>query len=145
MTPETLFALAGSWMAIGWLALVLAPLAPRVADWTATIVVPAVFAVAYTGIILAFWAGREGGYEDLASVMRLFDNPWLALAGWLHFLAFDLFVGAWEVRTARRVGMPHWLVLPCLPVTLLFGPAGYLMFLTLRAAHATARAPKVPA
>jgi len=31
-------------------------------------------------------------------VAQLFENRWLLLAGWVHYLAFDLFIGAWETR-----------------------------------------------
>jgi hypothetical protein len=68
-------------------------------------------------------------------VAALFENRWLLLAGWVHYLAFDLLVGAWEARTARREGIPHLLLLPCLLTTFLFGPAGYLMFQALRASR----------
>ena len=67
--------------------------------------------------------------------MALFTSPEIALAGWVHYLAFDLLVGAWEVRTARREAIPHLLVLPCLVLTFLFGPAGFLLFLGIRAAR----------
>ena len=59
-----------------------------------------------------------------------------ALAGWTHYLAFDLFIGAWEVRTARAERIPFLAVVPCLALTFLFGPAGYLAFSALRAARA---------
>ena len=63
----------------------------------------------------------------------LFANPWLLLAGWIHYLAFDLFVGSWEVRDARERGIPHLLVVPCLVMTFLFGPAGWLLYALVRA------------
>ena len=44
-----------------------------------------------------------GGYDSLAAVQRLFAVPELLLAGWLHYLAFDLFVGVW---IAKRAGAP---------------------------------------
>jgi len=47
-----------------------------------------------------------------------------------------LFVGAWEVRTARNERIWFVLVAPCLLLTFLFGPAGYLAFACLRAARA---------
>jgi hypothetical protein len=68
----------------------------------------------------------------LSSVAMLFSNPWLLLAGWTHYLAFDLFIGSWEVRDARDRGLPHLLVVPCLALTFLFGPAGWLLYLTMR-------------
>ncbi|MBC2835712.1 ABA4-like family protein [Paragemmobacter straminiformis] len=132
MTPDSLFALSGPLALLGWIALLAAPLAPRIADTVAGLVVPLVFAVAYAGLVLAFWAGTAGGFGSLAEVAALFSDPWLLLAGWLHYLAFDLFVGAWEVRRARAEGIPHWQVVPCLLLTFLFGPAGFLCFGALR-------------
>jgi hypothetical protein len=55
------------------------------------------------------------------------------LAGWIHYLAFDLFTGAWEARDARRLRISRWLVAPCLLLTFLFGPLGLGLYLLLRA------------
>jgi hypothetical protein len=68
--------------------------------------------------------------------MRLFTQPGIALAGWIHYLAFDLFVGAWEVRDASRHGVPHRVVVPCLVLTFLLGPSGLLAYLALRGVRA---------
>ena len=78
-------------------------------------------------------SGADGGSGSLAEVSRLFENPYLLLAGWVHYLAFDLFIGAWEVRDARRLGIPHLLVVPCLGLTFILGPVGLLLYLGLRA------------
>ena len=134
MPPETLFDIAGPVTLVGWLALVAFPLAPRAADAVATMIVPLLLSVAYSALILAFWSGAPGGYGTLPDVMRLFTDPHVALAGWLHYLAFDLFVGAWAVRTARTEGIAHLLVLPHLALIFLFGPAGFLTFAAMRAA-----------
>jgi hypothetical protein len=131
MNATQLFDLTGPLALLGWLALVLSPLAPRAAQWVA-IAVPLVFSTLYTGLILAYWAGAEGGFTALADVQLLFTHPHIALAGWVHYLAFDLFLGAWAVRTARAEGIPHWAVIPCLALTFLFGPAGLLAFAILR-------------
>jgi hypothetical protein len=121
---------------LGWLSLVLAPFAPRLTDAIATLVIPALLSVGYAGLILVHWSDTPGGFDSLANVMLLFTNPAVALAGWVHYLAFDLFVGAWITRTARAERIPHLLILPCLMLTLLFGPAGFLAFIGLRAAFA---------
>jgi hypothetical protein len=142
MTPDTLFQLANPLALAGWIVLALSPLAPRAADRIAGLAIPAVLSVAYAGLILAFWSGAAGGFGSLPEVMALFTMPEIALAGWIHYLAFDLLIGAWEVRTARREGIPHVLVLPCLGLTFLFGPAGFLLFLALRAARRLATRPK---
>lgn len=133
MTPDALFQIANPLGLTGWLALALAPLAPRAATLYAGLAVPAALSVGYTALVLAFWSGAEGGFGSLAAVMRLFDAPGVALAGWVHYLAFDLVVGASITRTARAERIPHLLLLPCLGLTFLFGPVGFLLFLALRA------------
>ncbi len=131
MPPDQLFQLANPLVLLGWLALALSPLAPRAAQVIA-VTVPLILSIAYTGLVLAFWSQAPGGFSSLAEVQALFTDPQIALAGWVHYLAFDLFVGAWIVRTARAEGIAHALVLPCLALTFLFGPAGFLAFAIIR-------------
>jgi hypothetical protein len=128
MNPDTLFQVANPLALAGWLALAFSPLAPRLAQRVAGLFVPLVLSAGYTTLVLAFWASSEGGFDSLANVARLFESRWLLLAGWVHYLAFDLLIGAWMVRVAGREGLSHLLVLPCLAATFLFGPAGFLMF-----------------
>jgi len=135
MHPDALFQLSGPVAIAGWLALALAPLAPKLSQIAAGLIIPILLSLGYTALILANWSGAEGGFGSLPDVMLLFTNPAIALAGWLHYLAFDLFIGAWEVRAARRAAIPHLLVLPCLVLTFLFGPIGLLAFLGLRLVH----------
>jgi len=131
--PATLFNLANPLALLGWACLALSPLFPAWADRVAALLIPMVLAIAYTALVLVYWSGAEGGFSSLASVMALFTNPHIVLAGWLHYLAFDLFVGAWITRTARAEGIPHLFTLPCLALTFLFGPVGFLTFSALRA------------
>lgn len=131
MTPDQLFQLANPLALLGWAALAAAPLAPRLAQMVA-LAVPLLLSLLYSGLILAHWATARGGFATLAEVQLLFTQGPVALAGWVHYLAFDLFVGAWAVRTARDEGVAHILVLPCLALTFLFGPAGLLAFAILR-------------
>ena len=135
MSPDLIFQIANPLAMMGWAALALAPLAPRVAQAVA-IAIPLALSVIYAGLVLAFWSSAPGGFGSLGEVQALFAQPQIALAGWLHYLAFDLFLGAWAVRTARADGIAHVLVLPCLVLTFLFGPAGFLAFATLRVALA---------
>lgn len=135
MDAHTLFEMSGPVALFGWLALVLSPLHRIGAQWVAGILIPAFLGLAYGALILTNWAEAPGGFGSLDDVMLLFTVPGVALAGWLHYLAFDLFVGAWEVRTAQREGISHWLVLPCLLLTFLFGPIGFVLFLGVRLAH----------
>jgi hypothetical protein len=137
MSANQLFSLLNVAAMIGWLLLAVSPWWPRLID-VAGRVFPALFACVYIAVIAANWNGSEGGFSSLPDVAALFANPWLLLAGWTHYLAFDLVVGAWEVRDSRDRAMSHVLVLPCLLLTFLFGPAGLLLYLGLRSAVARA-------
>ena len=141
MPPEDMFNLANTLALAGWAVLVLALWGPRWLMQAGGFVLPAFLGCLYAGLVLAFFAGAEGGFSSLDAVGRLLSGREMLLAGWLHFLAFDLFVGAWQVRTARRDALPRLLVVPCLALTVLFGPAGLLAFLALRAAIRATRAP----
>jgi len=61
-----------------------------------------------------------------------FGNPYVLTAGWIHYLAFDLFIGCWELRDSQRHGIAHWLVVPCLVLTFALGPVGLGLYLVLR-------------
>jgi ABA4-like protein len=132
MTPEKIFSVAGMVAFVGWVALALFPNRRWVAVLSG-LVLPATLAALYVVLVLLSWGGSEGGFSSLADVARLFENRWLLLAGWVHYLAFDLFVGSWVARDAGQRGVRHVLVVPCLALTFLFGPAGWLSYLGLRA------------
>lgn len=137
MTPDQIFTIANPLAALTWLVLIVVP---RRATLIAGLVVPALFAVLYAGLIAANWGGAEGGFSTLADVAALFGNRWMLLAGWVHYLCFDLLVGAWEVQDARTRGIPHLLVVPCLVLTFLFGPIGWLLYKVLAAVHSRSKA-----
>ncbi|MEM1389206.1 MAG: ABA4-like family protein [Pseudomonadota bacterium] len=132
MTIETLFQIANSSVLLGWVALIFYPLNPLWAD-RAAVAVAVAHAALYTVLVALVFGRAEGGYTSLSLVMQLFDAEGVALAGWIHFLCFDLLVGIWITREARRNGLPHWLALICLLPCFLFGPAGFLLFVALRA------------
>ncbi len=136
MTPDLIFTLGTATAAAGWIVLLASRWIPRWAEWSAGVVIPSLLAIAYAGLVLAFWSGAEGGFDSLDNVARLFQTREILLAGWLHYLAFDLFVGAWEVRTARAERIPLVFVAPCLALTFYLGPIGFLAFQVLRALRA---------
>jgi hypothetical protein len=131
---ETAFSIANAVALLGWLGLAVLP-GRRAADVLASLVIPVLLAIAYAGLVAAFFAGAEGSFSSLAGVRQLFASDALLLAGWLHYLAFDLFVGGWEARTARAEGIPHIVLVPILAVTLFFGPIGFLTFVVVRQAR----------
>ncbi|MFM9942068.1 MAG: ABA4-like family protein [Hyphomicrobiaceae bacterium] len=136
MTPEGLFGIANLVAIAGWILLAAGIIARSgvLRDMIAGLAIPAVLAVGYTALIAVHWSSAKGGFSSLAGVTALFQSPWILLAGWVHYLAFDLFVGAWIARDAETRGLPRLLLLPVLPAVFLFGPAGFLLWLGLRTA-----------
>jgi hypothetical protein len=133
MSPESAFGLANT-VALGtWILLILF----QRRRWAVDLVVIAVvslLAVAYSVLIAARFAGSSGGFSTLADVATLFSDRWLLLAGWIHYLAFDLLVGRWEATDAASRGLRAWAVAPCMALTFLFGPLGWLSYALLRTA-----------
>jgi chromate transport protein ChrA len=136
MTPSQVFSIVNAIAVVAWILLAALPRQRWVAGVATAFVVPAFFAVAYIAIIVTQFGRSSGGFSSLPAVAALFSNPWLLLAGWIHYLAFDLFVESWEVRDARDRGIPHLAVVPCLALTFLFGPAGWLLYVAVRFAFA---------
>ncbi len=136
MRPDLFFS-AGSGLAmLAWLALVTSLFAPRIRPavwWVTAIVIPALLAIAYIGLLASGWgASPGGGFGSIGAVRALFANDAALTAGWLHYLAFDLFVGTWIAREGLAANIFPILLVPCLLLTLLFGPAGLLLFIVLR-------------
>lgn len=132
LSPEQVFAVANGVALASWVTLAVFPKRAWAGELLAGRVVPMMLAVLYAGIIAAMFPGAEGGFSSLDAVASLFRQPWLLLAGWVHYLAFDLLIGTWEARDAREHRVPHLLLLPCLAMTFLFGPAGWLLYLLAR-------------
>jgi ABA4-like protein len=132
VTPEQVFSIANLIATAAWLALVILPGRRWVTGIITSTVVPLLFAIVYVGIVVTTFGRTPGGFSTLEAVATLFSNPWALLAGWIHYLAFDLLIGTWEVRDGREHGVPHLLVVPCLVLTFLFGPAGWLLYRAVR-------------
>ncbi len=131
MNPETIFSIVNTTALLGWITLAVAPgwIWTRRIVWTA---IPMLLSAAYLILVVSFFGQAEGGFGSLADVMQLFTNKNAALAGWIHYLAFDLFVGSWEVKDAQERGVSHWFVVPCLFLTFLLGPIGFLAYHAVR-------------
>ena len=132
MSPQQVFSIANSVALVSWIMLAILPRRPWVTKAVTTKLVPGLFAILYTAIAVSLFWRSPGGFSTLSNVGVLFSNPWLLLAGWVHYLAFDLLTGTWEVEDARERGIPHLLVIPCLFLTFMFGPAGWLLYRVLR-------------
>ena len=120
----------------GWLLLIFAPKW----RWTDRIIhsglYPAILGLSYVAfMICALLFGTNDAPVDFSTIegiAAIFTHPFGVLTAWVHYLVFDLFVGMWEARDARRRGMSHWALIPCLLLTFMAGPAGLLLYFALR-------------
>ncbi len=74
----------------------------------------------------------SGSFWSFKGVVSLFKTPRIVLAGWVHYLAFDLMAGLYIVMDAANLGIAHWMLVPCLLLTLLVGPVGVLAYFVLK-------------
>ena len=133
MTAAETFSFVNLVVIPAWLMLIFLPRS----SWTrivAAYAVPAALGIIYLTLLLMNKPPQGAGFGSIVQVERLFSSQWLLLAGWVHYLAFDLFIGAWEVRDASRLNIPHLLVVPCLILTFLVGPVGLLLYFIVRIA-----------
>jgi len=140
MRPEAAFQVAQLLPLPIWFFWILLPRS-RPARYVARVDWPwMVLAVAYVGCFAAALAagGKLGpdSFKSLAGVMRLFDTPWGALTGWVHYLCFDTFVARWMVNQTPEGG---YRLSPILFATMMFGPIGLLAFFAARRWLASAR------
>lgn len=130
---DTLFSAANALTVVGWAALLLAPQRREANWWLAGLAVPGLLSALYAVLLATHAPGAEGGFSSLDAVAALFRNDGVLLAGWVHYLAFDLFIGAWLCRRAATEGISPWIARLCIPPTFLVGPVGLLLFLAVRA------------
>ena len=83
-------------------------------------------------ILIAIRISGGMDFGSLSSVMALFTEENAVLAGWVHYLAFDLLVGMWMLDQNKKLGIHQLLMAPCLFGAFMFGPVGFLLFMILR-------------
>jgi hypothetical protein len=132
MSAETLFRICNLVALAGWVLLAVFPRKRWSAPLVTGVVIPALLSLFYLFLVGTHFGKAQGDFQSLAGVATLFADPFVLLAGWVHYLAFDLFVGSFEVRDAQRVGLSHFVVLPCLFFTFMLGPIGFLLYLVVR-------------
>ncbi len=127
MTPELLFSYVGPAAMAGWALLILGP---RRFAWFNAIplwIIPAGLSAVYAALIFSRFSGMGGGFDSLENVAILLSDRWALLAGWVHYLAFDLFVGAVMAARMDRAGVGRLVQTPILLSTFMLGPLGFLI------------------
>jgi hypothetical protein len=136
--PHFAFKTAGLIAMLGWLALLASLFVAAVRPWAwvaARWAIPGLIGLAYIALFASSWGNTPGGgFGSVAEVRALFANDHALAAGWLHYLAFDLFVGSWIAELGLKARVPALLLVPCLLLTFLLGPTGLVLFIALRLA-----------
>ena len=84
----------------------------------------------YSYFIIVSGGLAEADFSSLEGILVLFQNatPESAAAGWLHYLAFDFWVGCWMLKNSQEKGIKHlWMILPMLS-TFMLGPVGIMVY-----------------
>lgn len=134
MTPSEVFSIASKLAIFMWVLMVFLP------KWSITRffidykIIPIILSIVYViYIIQAMQIGGMMDFGSLKSVMALFTEQNVVLAGWVHYLAFDLLIGMWILNQNQTVKIHHLLIIPCLLATFMFGPIGFLLFTIMSA------------
>lgn len=139
--PDELFGLACAAVLPGWAILIFAPRRWAVLNAVPQLMLPGALSLLYGALVLTHFAGAGGGYGSLAEVRALLSDEWMLLAGWVHYLAFDLAIGAWAAARMDRAGVDRLVQGAILPVIFLFGPLGFVLALLTEAGLRPVRFP----
>jgi Domain of unknown function (DUF4281) len=133
MSPEKVFKVVNAVAILPWLLMMIIPQSEITKKIINSHVFPLALAVVYTYYIGYSLLNPSGGsFSTLAGVEKLFSKREALLAGWVHYLVFDMLVGAWEWRDALSNNVSHWILAPCLLLTLMLGPVGFLIYFVAR-------------
>ncbi len=131
MTPDAIFSVVNTTALVAWLFLIgAARWLPR-AFAVVRYAVPLFFAAVYVFCLFTGEKPEGGGFRTLEQVTALFTSQWVILGGWIHYLAFDFFVGCWILEKSKKSGIPHWLIVIPMIFTFMLGPVGLALFLLL--------------
>lgn len=132
LTPTTLFQFSSQVAMLGWAILIFFPRGLKLISIIPKYLIPLGLSLLYSILILLSFFTTEGGFNSLEDVRTLFQSDQALLAGWIHYLAFDLFIGAWIAQKSDAIGLSRVLQAPILITTFMLGPIGLLMFLVIR-------------
>lgn len=152
MSWESLFTFANIWAIAAWAALILLPRGDII---KALIFFPGIglLCLTYSVLLVLLMTGtvNDGGgggvggsvsLTTIAGVRAIFGSDGGVVIGWIHYLAFDLFVGLWIARDGDNKAIARWIQVPVLLLTCVAGPVGLLVWLFFREPAARRSSPR---
>ena len=118
-----------------WISLVFLP------RWRHTKTITLAIAVAYSVMYVmlayvlfskALFAIDPMAFSTTEGLSRMFAESTSVLAGWAHFIVFDLWTARYFVLDSGRANIPHLAVVPCILGCMFFGPLGLLTYVTVK-------------
>lgn len=132
MTPDAVFSFCNGLATVGWIILIVVPFWHSSDKFIIGIIIT-LLAIIYAWLLFSEFRFTDiKKFGSVRGVMELFDNPKLVVAGWVHYLAFDLMIGIFVKKNSLKYGISHWLIIPCLLVCFMIAPVGLLLYLLLR-------------
>lgn len=129
---------------IAWAVLILAPRWPALLSGILYLVIGglcALYAVLLISVLSGLIPAGEGGadFTSIEGVRSIFGTDVGVTIGWVHYLAFDLFVGLWIARDADAKFFSRFIQAPILLATFIAGPLGLIVWLIIREPRARAK------
>ncbi|MCB1166481.1 MAG: DUF4281 domain-containing protein [Leptospiraceae bacterium] len=140
MNLEIVFSTANMAASLGWILLIVwyagghrwSILDAAVRQYWWPLALAVVYTIAITATMTGILPSSDGGFGSIKGVRTLFESDGALLAGWVHYLAFDLFVGIGVGQSAKQRGISIWLMLPVWFFVFMFGPVGYVLWRLIR-------------
>ncbi|MFK7797693.1 MAG: ABA4-like family protein [Aureispira sp.] len=135
MNIDQAFTILNSSVLLPWLLMVIAPkwkFTQQMIQLKWPVLLYAIVYVVLLVMIVMTTNNSSMDFMSLQAIKAAFGQDQVMLLGWVHYLAFDLFVGMWALKDGQTRGVPHYLMVPCLIFTLMYGPVGLLLYSILR-------------
>lgn len=126
------YKLANALILLPWLLMLLLPVWWFTRWVIDTYIIPAFMSIVFLIVVIKFHAYVGNGFAEWKDFKWMFTNDEFIFVVWLQFLSFGLLVGSWQLRDSQRLGIKHWKLVPCLLLTMLGGPIGWLAYWILR-------------
>ena len=127
---EILFNICNTLMILVWGFILFAPNISFSKQLIAFPWVPIGISFFYTYFLIISGGISEADLTSILGITTLFQNATTesAAAGWLHYLAFDFWVGTWIIRHSQKHFIRHWMIILPLIFTFMLGPVGVLIY-----------------
>ena len=130
MIYETIFNIFNSGILFFWILLLVFPKKVFTQKIIAFPWVPLVIAIGYVYFLSTTTGTFSADFSSLYGLTEMFQNaePRGVAAGWLHYLAFDFWVGCWMLKNSQEKRVKHvWIILPLI-CTFVLGPLGIILY-----------------